>query len=187
MGLIKSTDDFEILDGLKQNAGKKKQMGGYAAIANLQVPQRFDHENMCPVAMVISKVVEKQKMLRVYAGVDPATGKIVEEDFCSIGAQLRGLLNPDGTGGRIIQVSCARHTPSRPAAPAPPPRRRASPRCTAPPAAPRPCYTSCYLPCYSRCTDPVGRDKADDRCAAAGGPAVLNERHEGREDVHAVS
>ena len=102
MGLIKSTDDFEILDGLKQNAGKKKQMGGYAAIANLQVPQRFDHGNMCPVAMVISKVVEKQTMLRVYAGVDPATGKIVEEDFCSIGAQLRGLLNPDGTGGRII-------------------------------------------------------------------------------------
>jgi len=67
VGLIKSTDDFEILDGLKQNAGKKKQMGGYAAIANLQVPQRFDHKNMCPVAMVNSKIVEKQKMLRVFA------------------------------------------------------------------------------------------------------------------------
>ena len=65
VGLILSSDDYEVLDGLKQNAGKKKQCGFYAAIVNLETDKRFARKNMCPLTMVNSKVVEKQDLLRV--------------------------------------------------------------------------------------------------------------------------
>ena len=44
---------------------------------------------MAPVCMVDDKVMERCDPIRVIAGADPTTGKIIEDDFASLGAQFR--------------------------------------------------------------------------------------------------
>ena len=107
VGLVISNDDFEILDPCKHNAGKKKLSGFYAGVANLPVEMRFTHSYLCPLTMVLSKTVDSEDLLRVFAGANADTGEILDDDTVSIGAQLRSLLDEAGSGGVLIKVySC---------------------------------------------------------------------------------
>ena len=90
VGLVISNDDFEILDPCKHNAGKKKLSGFYAAIANLPVQLRFSHSYLCPLTMALSKTVESEDLLRVFAGANADTGNIIDGDFLSIVAHSFG-------------------------------------------------------------------------------------------------
>ena len=60
---------------------------------------RFSHENMSMLLICDEKVLTRCDPVRVVAGADPKTGKFIEEDWASLGAQFR-----DGQAGFICQV-----------------------------------------------------------------------------------
>ena len=85
-------DDFlGTKNALSPHAPKQLLGGFYVAIVNLDLPFRFNHENVCPLMITKESVLKMFDMIRVVAGADPDTGDILEEDTASPGAQARYL------------------------------------------------------------------------------------------------
>jgi hypothetical protein len=73
--------------------GDKKIGGFYAALASLPVDLRFRLEYLTMLCVVEEKILDRLDPIRVIAGADPRTGKIIDSDYWSPGAQFRrGIL-----------------------------------------------------------------------------------------------
>jgi hypothetical protein len=135
IGLQMAYDDWlSTKNALSPHAPNQLMGGFYVAMINLDVPFRFEHENLCPVMQTHESVLKEFDMIRVLAGADPLTGEIIADDIASPGAQARCL-----AAGVTVRVS---HAPSR-SLPRPP-----APCCA-------PCCAPCRVPCCVPCAFPA--------------------------------
>jgi hypothetical protein len=87
--LVFGSDELELTGPLKQSRGVHKQAMWYVSIANLPEKLRWLHMYMMMLMAVGEKTLDKFNPVRVFAGADPTTGELIDEDYWSPGAQLR--------------------------------------------------------------------------------------------------
>jgi len=87
--IIAGHDGVELRNALGQVAGKHEASGMYGAIGNIPAPDRFRHKYMAPIQTVNENTIKRCTPTRVFSGADPKTGKLIDTDRSSIGAQSR--------------------------------------------------------------------------------------------------